>query len=908
MHDPILSSKKLAGRRVLMNVGIAVATAACIGLAVTDASAQTPTPTLSKRGGIDLDGNNKSVLIVRTPTQLQAGRLISGQFSFSAIPDPGPNFRLVGAPDFDGNGRSDLAYQNTTTGEFGEVRKWNDFLPQTDSTVRQVKQVWDVQAVGDLDGDGRGDLVWRYVVSNSPDTGVSYIWFSNETGEPFVRKRGGAPLTWKLLGAQDLNGDGAADMIYVSPEGSIRALMATPNRTCANLTVGTVPAGMSAIGYADFTGRGRGDVLMRNPTNGQMSLLSMNATGVPLPAFTGDPNDRNIACTSTSVSVSTQTLALPASDPAWQVYATGDFNGDGVFDIVWLKGDGALALWQLAANGAAPTVIANAGSLPIEAANFQGTTSGATSVATKNAQAASRFLSQATFGPTQAEITRVSEIGVDAWITEQFNKPQTKHLPNAVAWLATRPADMQNGQTGFQWSMWKNFALADDQLRQRVAYSLSQIFVISLNSNLSFAYPRGPANYLDMLGEKGFGNFRDLLDSVTYSPMMGIYLSHMRNQKEDAASGRVPDENYAREVMQLFTIGLYQLNNDGTYKRDASGKLIDTYTNNDISGLARVFTGLSWAGPDTSNSRFSGGTPDPNREILPMQGYNQFHSGSQKQFLGATILATTTPNTAADVRVALDTLFNHPNVGPFFSAQLIQRLVTSNPSTGYIDRVARVFNNNGSGVRGDMKAVIRAILTDPEARNLALLDNESGKLREPVVRFVHWMRAFGAQSRDGRFLLGATTDPSTSLAQSPLASPSVFNFYRPGYVPPNSLVGSAGLVAPEAQITTETSVAGYLNFMRGVVSTGAGTSTAGVRDIQPNYTTEISIAHDPDALVDRVSLLLTGKALTQATRLKVRNAVTSVAIGTANPDNDRRNRVYLAIYLTMASPEYILLN
>jgi uncharacterized protein (DUF1800 family) len=360
--------------------------------------------------------------------------------------------------------------------------------------------------------------------------------------------------------------------------------------------------------------------------------------------------------------------------------------------------------------------------------------------------------------------------------------------------------------------------------------------------------------------------------------------------------------------MQLFTIGLYQLNNDGTYKRDASGKLIDTYTNNDISGLARVFTGLSWAGPDTSNSRFSGGTPDPNREILPMQGYNQFHSGSQKQFLGATILATTTPNTAADVRVALDTLFNHPNVGPFFSAQLIQRLVTSNPSTGYIDRVARVFNNNGSGVRGDMKAVIRAILTDPEARNLALLDNESGKLREPVVRFVHWMRAFGAQSRDGRFLLGATTDPSTSLAQSPLASPSVFNFYRPGYVPPNSLVGSAGLVAPEAQITTETSVAGYLNFMRGVVSTGAGTSTAGVRDIQPNYTTEISIAHDPDALVDRVSLLLTGKALTQATRLKVRNAVTSVAIGTANPDNDRRNRVYLAIYLTMASPEYILLN
>jgi uncharacterized protein (DUF1800 family) len=876
-------------------------------VSATSASAQT----LAKRGGIDLDGANKSALIVRSASgQLQAGRLVGGQFSFSAIPDPGAAFRLVGAPDFDGNGVSDLAFQNTTTGEFGEVKRWRDFVPAQESVVRQVKQVWDVQAVGDLDGDGRGDLVWRYVVANSPDTGVSYIWFTNQTGEPFVRKRGGAPLSWKLLGAQDLNGDSAADMLYVSPDGSIRALMATPGRTCANLGAGAVPANFSAVAYADFTGRGRGDVLFRNPTNGQMQLASLNATGLTLPPYTGNPNDRDAACTSSSLAVTSQAITLPASDPSWQIFATGDFNGDGVFDIVWLKGDGNLAMWQMAPNGAAPTVVSTVGTLPVGFSNFQGTTDQQTSVATKNARAASRFLAQATFGPTQTQIDRVNAIGMDAWITEQFNMPQTKHLPNAVAWLATRPPDMQNGQTGFQWSMWKNFSSAEDQLRQRVAYSLSQIFVISLNSNLAFAYPRGPANYLDMLGEKGFGNFRDLLEGVTYSPMMGIYLSHMRNQKEDPATGRVPDENYAREVMQLFTIGVYQLNIDGTYKRTPDGKPIETYTNADTAGLAKVFTGLSWAGPDTSTTRFGGGNADPDRQILPMQAYNQFHSTSQKSFLGVTIPAQT-PNqgqTNADVKIALDTLFNHPNVGPFISAQLIQRLVSSNPSTDYIARVATVFNNNGAGVRGDMKAVIRAILMDPEARDPGQTTIETGKLREPVVRLVNWMRAFNARSTDGRYLLGSTSDPSTQLAQSPMSSPSVFNFYRPGYVPPNTLVGAEGLVAPEFQITTETSVAGYLNFMRGVVQLGVGGTVNNARDIQPNYSAEIALAHDPDALIDRINLLLTTSPLSQASRLKVRNAVASVPIGTTNPDNDRRNRVYLAIYLLMASPEYILQN
>lgn len=521
---------------------------------------------------------------------------------------------------------------------------------------------------------------------------------------------------------------------------------------------------------------------------------------------------------------------------------------------------------------------------------------------------ASRFLAQATFGPRMADIDALAASGYEAWLASQFAKPQTLHLPQVTAYLNTLAVANQNGQAGFQWSMWKNFATGDDALRQRVAFALSEIFVVSLNSNIAFSYPRGPAQYLDTLGANAFGNFRDLIEAVTYSPMMGLYLSALHNQKENAATGAVPDENYAREVMQLLTIGLYKLNLDGTIQRDVLSRPLETYTNADISGMAKVMTGLSWAGPDTSNTRFNGGAADPDREIKPMQAYNQFHSVSQKQFLGVTIPATTTANTNGDIKIALDTLFNHPNVGPFIGKQLIQRLVSSNPSPAYVARVATAFNDNGSGVRGDMKAVLRAILLDPEARAAPAAGGTTGKYREPIVRFVHWMRSFNARSADGKFLQGTTTDPSTQLAQSPMYAPSVFNFFRPGYIPSNSRVGNAGLVAPEAQIINETSAAGYLNFMRGVITNGVGTRTNGVADIQADYTAELALADNPDALVDRVSLLLVAGNLSANSRELIRSAVASVNIGTANPANDRRNRVNLAIYLTMASTDYLFQN
>jgi uncharacterized protein (DUF1800 family) len=528
--------------------------------------------------------------------------------------------------------------------------------------------------------------------------------------------------------------------------------------------------------------------------------------------------------------------------------------------------------------------------------------------ATKGAGA--RFLMQASFGPSAAEIDRLAVLGYTRWVEEQFAKPAaTPHLD----YFAARTAELDEGeQPSESWiyeSFWRNAVAGDDQLRQRVAFALSQIFVISLADNAVREFPRGVAGYMDMLGRNAFGNFRTLLEDVSLHPMMGLYLTHLRNQKADVTTGRVPDENYAREVMQLFTIGLYELNRDGTVKLDARNEPIDTYRIEDVIGLARVFTGLSWAGPDSSNARFFGTISISDRDILPMRGYPNFHETGAKAFLGTTVTAGTPE---ASVKAALDRLFAHPNVGPFVSRQLIQKLVTSNPSPAYVARVATAFENDGAGVRGDMKAVVRAILLDPEARDdAAAAAPTAGKLREPVLRVAAWLRAFDSKSTTGRFLVGTTDDPVNSIGQTPMRAPSVFNYFRPGYVPPNSAIADAKLVAPEMQTTHETSVAGWLNTMRSAVPSGFGNNPPNEprRDVQPDYADELALADSGRALVDRVALLLTADQMPPAMRNRITAAVDSINVAISNPTNletARRNRVHLAVYLTLASPEFIV--
>lgn len=538
-------------------------------------------------------------------------------------------------------------------------------------------------------------------------------------------------------------------------------------------------------------------------------------------------------------------------------------------------------------------------------------------------EAAARFLAFATFGPTEAEVERLMHLGYRTWIEDQFAKPPSGHR---AAWeardaeiKASDPAKSAGSQEVLH-NFWKFALTGEDQLRQRVAYALSQIFVISLADGGVAGNPQGVAAYLDLLGDQGLGTYRGLIEAVSRHPVMGAYLSHLRNQKEDPRTGRSPDQNYAREVMQLFSIGLHELNPDGSL-RLSEGRPVETYDAEDVLGLSRVFTGFSWDGPDTDNGRFHGGSAelqDPNRMWRPMQGYNQYHSRLEKRFLGTVIPLQSRADPDASLAVAMDTLYRHPNVGPFLGRQLIQRLVTSNPSPSYVRRVAAVFNNNGQGVRGDMKAVVRAVLLDPEALDSrGAKDRHFGKLREPVLRLSALLRAFRARSDSGHFLLDATDDPGTQLGQTPLRAPSVFNFYRPGYVPPGTQAAAASLVVPEMQITHETSVAGYANFMRNVLLSGVGRRGGGALnrpDLQLDYDAELAWADRPAVVVERVDRMLTYGQMPAALKTEIRSALESIAVPALKLDGSnlaaanhaRKTRVQAALFLTLVSPEFIV--
>ena len=519
---------------------------------------------------------------------------------------------------------------------------------------------------------------------------------------------------------------------------------------------------------------------------------------------------------------------------------------------------------------------------------------------------ASRFLAQATFGATDTDIAAVTSSSYEVWIDAQLAMaPTASHLSwmdqRLPALTAANPGVIAPSGAQFYESFWVQASTGNDQLRQRVKFALSEILVTSLAGDRE--NPRGLASYYDMLGRDAFGNFRTLLNDVTYHPAMGIYLSYLGNQKEDVKTGRNPDENYAREVMQLMTIGLWELNVDGTQKKDLFGNPIPTYAASDVKGLAKVFTGLSWYSPSPTSLTFFGGSKDVEAYTKPLIMYNNAHSVSNKQFLSTTIPASSVADGNGEIKTALDTLFNHPNVGPFLCKQLIQRLVTSNPTPNYVRNCALAFNNNGHNIRGDMSAVVKTILLDSEARNISS-DASYGKLREPVIRLGNWMRSFEATSASGNWLMGSTI-ANTSLGQAPLTSPSVFNFYRPGYVPSNTTLGKKGQVAPEFQTTDEVSSAAYVNTMMIAVQKGVGNNS----DIKAAYTKELALATDPEALVNRIDLLL---AIRMSTPLKnkIVEAVGTIALpgsGSIQSDIDAAllNRVRLAILLSMASPEYL---
>jgi len=524
-----------------------------------------------------------------------------------------------------------------------------------------------------------------------------------------------------------------------------------------------------------------------------------------------------------------------------------------------------------------------------------------------SAQDAARFLTQSTFGPTQAEILDLMNRGYNAWLTEQFSLPATSQREATMADFAAINAGGQGAANGGpntrpggvhrQAAWWRTAITGRDQLRQRVAFALSQILVISDQNGTINAWQEGAANYYDIFVNNAFGNFREILEQVTLSPMMGIYLSSLRNAK--AANGTTPDENYAREIMQLFTIGLHELNPDGTLRLDPTGQPIPTYTQETIVQTAKVFTGWGYANNAagaTANANLFRGSPAD--YIQPMMLWPAFHDDTAKTIVGGKVLPAAQGG-IQDLKDTLDALFNHPSTGPFIVRQLIQRLVTSNPSPGYIYRVNQAFSNNGAGVRGDLRAVVRAILLHYEARSPAVAASATfGKMKEPLLRATALFRAFDAGSNLGRYNIA---NPEGALAQAVLRAPTVFNFYEPNYVLPGS-IAAAGLYAPEYQILTDTTALTQPNFYYGYIYANRSTTDMAQQTIGLTLAPWLSQARTPAALVDALNLLLAGGAAPKSATDRMIAAITAMPVGTATNTANDLERVRSAIYLMLTSP------
>ena len=525
---------------------------------------------------------------------------------------------------------------------------------------------------------------------------------------------------------------------------------------------------------------------------------------------------------------------------------------------------------------------------------------------------AARFLTQVTFGPIKTDIDALTGkrlVDLGSWITAQMALPASLHLDATRADFNTYTATGDTPQFSYanrQAAWWSLAVNAPDQLRQRVAFALSEILVVSDENTTLYNNPQGLANYYDLLVTGAFGNFRTLLDNVTLSPVMGVYLSALRSSKatyDDKGNLLTSaDENYAREVMQLFTIGLNQLQPDGTLKLDPNGLPVPTYNQTTVTEMAKIFTGWAFqSGDPTSAGNFRGSAAD---YLHPMMLYPAFHDTSAKNIVGGTVIPANQTGTQ-DLKIALDTLFNHPNTGPFIARELIQRLVTSNPSPGYIYRVAQVFANNGSSVRGDLGAVVRAILTDYEARSAVVAATPSyGKLKEPLLRATALLRAFNGASNSGRYSLFTGQNTENLLGQTALHSPTVFNYFLPDFVQPGTLA-AAGLYAPEYQILTDTTAISTPNQLWSFIYTTRSTTNLIDSGIGLQLDSLLPLARTPQALVDQANLILAAGSLPKATTDRLVAAITALPAGTGTATNTAADieRVRSTLYLTATVPQ-----
>ena len=569
---------------------------------------------------------------------------------------------------------------------------------------------------------------------------------------------------------------------------------------------------------------------------------------------------------------------------------------------------------------------------------------------------ASRFLAQAAIGYDKVMIEHVAAIGMEQWIEEQqemdpiYMTPRLEEIwDDLFGWnieYLTKIFQEENpGEPitdeilesfeddifgpwalDFHYTWYEQTLTQDDLLRKKMAWALSQLMVVSSNSDLH-DHAEGLTTYYDILLRNAFGNYRDLLEEVTLSSSMGLYLSHHNNPREIPEENLHPDENYAREIMQLFSIGLYELNQDGTRKTDNEGRYIPTYNNNDIKQLARVFTGLGSGGIMENpwvDEPFFGMSWYLDDNLTPMKMYEEWHETGSKTILGELELPAGQPG-MVDIEMTLDFLFNHDNVGPFVSRQLIQRFVTSNPTPAYISRVAGVFADNGAGVRGDLGAVVKAILMDEEARSCdAMQDPANGKLTEPLSRFLHLGKAFPLQCyKDTLFVINGDTirgtkcdetrvwlsgfDQQELLRQGPLDAPSVFNFYLPDHQPVGDLAQNQ-LVAPEFKIHDASTSINYFNrIFVAAIWDFYGSSWDG--DINEDLgslsivTIELEeMMDDPESVINYMDMVFLRGAMSDRLRNELRLYINDQPAWVSDVQKVRG-----LIFLSLISPEFAIL-
>ncbi|MEP7206584.1 MAG: DUF1800 family protein [Casimicrobiaceae bacterium] len=849
-----------------------------------------------------------------------------------------PTWVVTATGDFNGDGKSDLVWRSRSTGQTvlwlmnGGVASATGFVMNDPA--------WSVVATGDFDGDGRTDLVWRHA-----STGQTVIWLMNgvtRTGSAFVM---GDPA-WSVVAVGDFNGDGKTDLVWRHRDtGQTAVWLMNGLSMSAGATIMGDPM-WSAVATGDFNGDGKTDLVWRHAVTGQTVISLMNGAAISSSVMVmGDPNWApaltadldgdgktdivwtNLASGQTAVwlmnGAAPVSTAIVLNDPAWRVAGSGDYNGDGKADLLFRNEvSGHTALWLMDGTSITSTgfVMGNRA----WAVRIDGET--------HDHGDAARFLAHATFGSSREEIARVAAIGPDAWLQEQFDTPASS-FTNYVYPMLTGGQD--------QWAVnsaaiWRQLFEGPDQLRLRVMFALSEILVVSMENNTVQDAYCGPTSYLDMLAQNAFGNFQTLLKSVALHPIMGEYLNMKGSAKSDAVTGQSPNENFPRELLQLFSIGTVMLNADGTVKRDAGGAALPTYDQSVVLDFARAFSGWNHAGQDQTKSwrwlypdtwdtdhllRVQKACPAWSQPMQPwLANYRSAdntrdiagpaHDAGAKQLLVYPGAASALPGgqtPTQDVDGAIANIFNHPNVGTFVGRQLIQRLVTSNPGPGYVARVTAAFNDNGAGVRGDLKAVIKAILRDPEAAGMQFTQRAKwGKLREPVVRFVQAHRAFKSvvNNVDHYYKVWELNDAS-DLAQDVLRAPSVFNFFSPRYAP-SSGFGADGSSAPEFQITTTDSVAGYADFSRwGIVSGFRSWEATSVPSywIKPDYSYYTGIAANAEQLVRELDLVLSEGSLSPEFR---RALIASLAKINASSAAGRDERVKTALWMLLNTPDSLV--